>query len=70
MSAWAVTWLTTLILFIAVSLWSFRRGRKEADRDQMEGILDDLEVAQGIRRDVSGESRADLADELRKPADT
>lgn len=68
MSAWAITWLVILSVFIGVALWSFRRGRKEAERDQMEGILDDLEAAQGIERDVDALSRNELVDELRKPS--
>ena len=70
MTAWALMWLIVLVAFIGIALWSFRRGRTDAERDQMEGILDDLEEAQEARREVSGMSRADLLDELRKRADT
>jgi len=35
--------------------WLYRKGRRGAAADQLEGILDDLEESQKVRRDVDRE---------------
>lgn len=70
MTLTAIAWILGLLCFIGAALWGFRRGRKEAERDYMEQVHDDLEEAQGIRRDVSSLSRDDLVNELRRRSNT